>query len=42
MVQPQWNGSGVHTFTGVSTIIVVIRNGTNDFVGLDNAVAKGP
>jgi hypothetical protein len=41
MVQPQWNGSGVHTFTDVNTIIVVIRNGNRDFVALDNAVAKG-
>jgi hypothetical protein len=42
LVEPQWNGSGVHTFSDVSTIIIVIRNGTNDFVGLDNSVAKGP
>jgi hypothetical protein len=42
MVQAQWSGSGVHTFTDVSTIIVVIRNGTNDFLALDNAVVKGP
>jgi hypothetical protein len=41
-VQAEWNGSGLHTFAGVNTIIVVFRNGTSDFMALDNAVAKGP
>ena len=42
MVQAQWNGGAIHTFTGVDTIIVDVRNSTNDFVALDNIVAKGP
>ncbi len=41
-VQPAWMGSDLPAFTDVSTIIVDIRNGTKDFVALDNAVAKGP
>jgi hypothetical protein len=33
-VQAEWNGGVVHNFSGVSTIIVDIRNGRNDLVGL--------
>jgi hypothetical protein len=40
MVQAQWNGGSVHTFTGVDTIIVDVRNSTKDFVGLDEAVTS--
>jgi hypothetical protein len=40
MVQAQWNGGSVHTFTGVQTIIVDVRNSTKDFVGLDEAVTS--
>jgi hypothetical protein len=42
MVEAHWNGGVLQTFSGVDTIIVDIRNSTNDFVALDNAVAKGP
>jgi hypothetical protein len=41
-VQLESSGSAQPIFTDVSTINVDIRNGTNDFVALDNAVAKGP
>ena len=41
-VQAEWNHSGLRTFSGVSTIVVDIRNGTKDLVALDNAAAKGP
>jgi hypothetical protein len=42
MVQAEWNGGDQHSFTGVSTIIVDVRNGSKDFVALDNVVAEGP
>ncbi len=42
MVEAQWNGGVLHIFSGVDTIIVDIRNSTNDFVALNNAVANGP
>jgi hypothetical protein len=42
MVQAEWNGGALDSFTGVNTIIVDIRNGSKDVVALDNAVAKGP
>ena len=42
MVKAEWKGGALHSFTGVSTIIVDVRNGSKDFVALDNAVAKGP
>jgi hypothetical protein len=41
-VEAEWTGSGPRTFSGVTTIVVDIRNGTKDLVALDNAVAKGP
>jgi hypothetical protein len=34
-VQAEWNGGNLHNFTGVETIIVDIRNGRSDLVGLD-------
>ena len=34
VVQAEWNGGAIHNFSGVSTIIVDIKNGTNDLVGL--------
>jgi hypothetical protein len=42
VVQAEWNGGGPHKFLDVSTIIVDIRNGRNDLVGLDVAAANGP
>ena len=39
VVQAEWNGGAVHNFSGVSTIIVDIRNGGKDLVGLDVATA---
>ncbi len=41
-VRVEWSGSGIRSFTGVSTIIVDIRNGRNNFIALDSVVAKGP
>jgi hypothetical protein len=41
-VQVEWGNSGPRTFSGVSTIVVDIRNGVKDLVALDNTVAKGP
>ena len=40
-VQLESSGNAKPIFMGVSTINVDIRNGANDFVALDNAVAKG-
>jgi hypothetical protein len=34
-VQAVWNGGAVHDFSGVSTIIVDLKNGRKDLVGLD-------
>jgi hypothetical protein len=41
-VQAEWNGGALHSFKGVNTIIVDVRNGSKDFVALDSVVAKGP
>jgi hypothetical protein len=41
-VQAEWGNSGPRTFSGVTTIIVDVRNGVKDLVALDNAVATGP
>ncbi len=41
-VQVEWSGSGIRSFTGVSTIIVDIANGRRDFIALDNVVSKSP
>jgi hypothetical protein len=35
VVQAEWNGGAVHNFAGVSTIIVDLKNGSRDLVGLD-------
>jgi hypothetical protein len=37
-VEAQWKRGAAQMFTGVSTIIVDIRNGTPDFVALDNTI----
>jgi len=37
VVQAEWNGGAIHDFSGVSTIIVDIKNGRKDLVGLDVA-----
>jgi len=42
LVQAEWNGGAVHSFAGVDTIIVDIRNGRKDLVALDDVAAKGP
>jgi hypothetical protein len=39
-VQAEWNGGAVHDFSGVSTIIVDLKNGRKDLVGLDVAAAN--
>jgi hypothetical protein len=41
-VQVEWGNSGPRMFSGVSMIVVDIRNGVKDLVALDNTVAKGP
>jgi len=37
VVQAEWNGGAIHNVSGVSTIIVDIKNGRKDLVGLDVA-----
>jgi hypothetical protein len=41
-VHVEWGNSGVRTFSGVSTIVVDIRNGVKDLVALDNTAPTGP
>jgi hypothetical protein len=41
MVDAKWNGGGVHSFSGVETIVIDIKNSSRAFVGLDEVVTQG-